>query len=334
MYYRYFTYKKRWSYFTKQLLLNKYQFNGTLYQVMRNPKSQDVYATIQYYTKEGDVIGCPIYADLDGVSALDDTRELVSRFIDKTGESPLVFYSGGKGFHLLSKIEIKHPVCHKVAQKIINSMGKYRSLDQAVYTSRRLWRVPTTFNVKGNRYKIPLGIEELNLLDIEDIRDLAKDRQAHFKPTSKAGWKHEEVGLMLSETIQEVDKHLEELKLSPKEYAEDEEMPKCIVTMLSDEPIDGKWNLTLFTLSKFLKSRDIPYDSAVSMILDNDNFYKMHNEDHNVVKVVRSVYDSREQPRVGCRNGIEGEIMRCSCDMFCHYSPFDLWQLLKPKEEI
>ena len=136
----------------------------------------------------------PLYFDLDykeDVSkALEDCKTLVEYLIAKYGVSPLIWFSGNKGFH----IEIAHEYFNVVPHPKLTYHWRYlaeyfmdelhlTTVDLGVYTIPRMWRIPNTRNQK--LYKIPVGIGELRSLDIDGIKSLAKHPRApHSYPTT------------------------------------------------------------------------------------------------------------------------------------------------------
>lgn len=153
------------------------------------PDTSDKYITAYRYeddTLEGRLWGRP-YFDVDTdpdhlERALIDTRIIVNYLLRKL-PSPLVrvFFSGAKGF----SIELCAPLLGIVPSHDLNIfygwMAKeiaeatnVKSLDLGIYDRVRLWRVPNTRNSKSGRYKVPITLDELNVLTIDQILNLAE----------------------------------------------------------------------------------------------------------------------------------------------------------------
>ena len=67
---------------------------------------------------------------------------------------PLLFGPGGR--------------CAKAAHR-----SQLPCMDQNIYQAARLWRLPGSVNLKSGKYKIPLSIDELSHLGVDEILDLA-----------------------------------------------------------------------------------------------------------------------------------------------------------------
>jgi len=113
--------------------------------------------------------------------SLVNARQLIINIerIDSTlSELMLIFFSGAKGFHIglpsaLFGMEPSAdlPRIHKILAKMI---AKDVSIDTAIYEHNRLWRIPNTKNSKSGLYKIQLTNDQLAILTIEEIKELAK----------------------------------------------------------------------------------------------------------------------------------------------------------------
>ena len=115
------------------------------------------------------------------------TRQLVKR-LSKDYKIPneyiYIFFSGSKGFHVnvpdinIQEIENNaHEAVRNVCLKIAEGIT---TLDTSVYDRARLWRMANTINSKsidGKRYKIPLTVDELFKLNVNQILEMAKERR-------------------------------------------------------------------------------------------------------------------------------------------------------------
>ncbi len=104
-----------------------------------------------------------------------------------------ISFSGNKGFHVVMPIEcfVAEPkasihfslVVKGIAGEIAQGFG---FIDSAIYEPKRLLRVLNTVNEKSGCYKIPLTFEELHTLDIDQIKELAKEpREVDSRPVSE-----------------------------------------------------------------------------------------------------------------------------------------------------
>lgn len=131
----------------------------------------------------------PMFFDLDDEErperALDDARKLVDYFATGFDVEPKIWWSGGKGFHLLVPAELfaadPDPKLTYIWKHVANSIIKkltLESLDWRVYSIARMWRIPNTIHHEGkdgqpDQYKIPVEPSDL-AKGLDYIRDLAR----------------------------------------------------------------------------------------------------------------------------------------------------------------
>ncbi len=332
LFYKYFAWHPTGSNtFKGQRLLSLNQIKVIVKDLMRCPEEQDIYTTIQNYNKDGSIANCPIYVDFDGASAQEDAKDFIKKFDEEFGVYPDIYFSGKKGFHVVVEYPIEHPRCHLAVKKLVNGLGNWFSLDQKVYTGRRLWRVPNTFHTSGGRYKIPLSPEELILFSFEEIQGLAHKR--YSEPDSNIGFALatiNEYGVnkindKISEAIDSVERERVDISLSHCEGTWQENFTPCLRHMIENQPVDGECNLTLVTLAKFFKFYGVTLEDALNIILSYDHYYVRQQKERDVIKVFNSIYRSNIFSKVGCRFGTDGEIMRQYCDPLCVYNVEGVW---------
>jgi len=118
-------------------------------------------------------------------STLSDARKLIDYFAMGFDLVPKVWFSGGKGFHILVPGEVfsaePHPQLtyhwKHVAARIQKKL-ELQSLDWRVYSISRMWRISNTIHHKGSddepgQYKIPLLPADLSK-GLDHIRSLAQ----------------------------------------------------------------------------------------------------------------------------------------------------------------
>jgi DNA primase catalytic subunit len=132
---------------------------------------------------------CPLAFDFDCATdisqAWNDCKKLVDHAVsvyelDINQEQMLVYFSGNRGFHVTINAEcfdakpmvdmIK--VWRLVSEELFKEL-KLVTLDRAVYTRRRAWRVPNTKHGKTGLYKRALTYQEL-MSGVNKIKELAK----------------------------------------------------------------------------------------------------------------------------------------------------------------
>jgi len=153
----------------------------------------NLYTTIQKFSnpvhEDPEIEYCNLGFDFDSASdvdiALTDARKCVDYFIKvyDLGVSPeemMIYFSGNRGFHVTINAEVFQAGPQvdmiKIWRLLVNHINKelkLSTLDLAVYTKRRAWRIPLTIHTKTGLYKTPLTYEQLNS-SLGNIKEIAK----------------------------------------------------------------------------------------------------------------------------------------------------------------
>jgi DNA primase catalytic subunit len=112
--------------------------------------------------------------------ALTDARVLVSRLAEEFNpEAIRVFFSGSKGMHV--EIHLEQFLTREKFETIIDFYaGDLETFDTKIKDEQRLFRFPLTKHNKTGLFKIPLSIDQLNSMDINSIKELAKEIKPEF----------------------------------------------------------------------------------------------------------------------------------------------------------
>ncbi len=127
------------------------------------------------------------------VDALADARKLVSairkRYPELEGHVP-VFFSGGKGFHVLLELAHTPPpavgfqhVCRTLAEALAAVAGV--KIDTAIYDVNRLVRLPNTRHPNTGLFKRRIEADALFQLDIDGIRNHAQRTGGDGLPSAR-----------------------------------------------------------------------------------------------------------------------------------------------------
>ena len=116
-----------------------------------------------------------------------DTVELAHRLVNNFGVDPedmYVSYSGNKGFHLGVNLpyDITQEQFKQASTAIVKGLQTY---DPSVQDPPRILRMEHTKNLKSGLFKIPLSIDEVDTLSIDEIKELAKTPRTEFQPQVK-----------------------------------------------------------------------------------------------------------------------------------------------------
>lgn len=156
-------------------------------------RNKDYYTSLFYYTDEhltkfkktGTVKGIrdvktdQIWFDFDSKTdpelARQDAMEIVSR-LKKQGlkdKNIEIYFSGNKGYNVIVNLK-RQLTPEQVYSLAINKYGKgLATLDSSMYDSVQILRVPYTKHNVSGLFKIPLTIEQLYLLTVDEVKKLA-----------------------------------------------------------------------------------------------------------------------------------------------------------------
>lgn len=118
----------------------------------------------------------------DLADALADARRLVTalyqRYPETVGDVP-VYFSGGKGFHVLVELAHNPPPAvgfHHVARTLAEALAAYAGvkIDTAIYDVNHIVRLPNTRHPRTGLFKRRIDSEALFKLDVPRIREHAK----------------------------------------------------------------------------------------------------------------------------------------------------------------
>lgn len=301
---------------TEYLLLTDEDCDAALAKL---PDGSDQYRTVFGFTEprqDATVLG-PLYFDLDDNAnpekALTDTRGLIDLLLKKFHVELLsVAYSGRKGFHVtvdLPRVGIAPgddwPLIYKYLA--LSLKPHFATLDLKVYDRARLWRVENTWNGKGERYKIPLTVDEVRLLDLEQIRQLAQ--QPRQLPVLDDDPVDEEAMSAQANAFLEhaIARYHEDARLGAQSYTAREIRPlpegaivPCIARMENAPIPSGERNRTLWVLATHWRRQGLD-DMKLSAYLEmiNGSLCDPPLPEREVQAVLASVW--KNQKSVGCR---------------------------------
>lgn len=281
------------------------------------------FASLQTYSADGEVMFCPVYADLDGKDpkqAQHDAQYIVYLLGEMTNLIPDIYYSGNKGYHIIIPHKIEHPQCHLVAKHFYDYLAKdLRTLDKSVYRSQALLRLPGSPASRPGYFKTQITKDELMGLSHDAIADLAKVErigQINECDTSKI---NDEFLAVIEEGKHRVPTwHGQPLQSYLGELGN--EMTPCLVRMLEEPTDQGARNKTVYLLGRVFKKCGITEAQAIEMITSKPHWQSFEDSDRGVTSAIKSLYKSSKPPVIGCRTGADAELMQALCDPFCHFN--------------
>jgi hypothetical protein len=173
-----------------------------------------------------------------------------------------VYFSGHKGFHielpdeLFGGFKASKDIARKLKTLAMKLGEGAESLDTDIYDTVRLWRTPNTRHAKSGLYKIPVSIEEVFTLTLEDIRELAKQPRSDFIHPDP-----DEYGPV--EALVELWKAIEDGDVDDGEH----HTRLDTASVLEGVP-KGQRDRTLFRFASKMRGADLPYAAARKLTLE------------------------------------------------------------------
>lgn len=119
-----------------------------------------------------------------------DAVELVARLlkiVNNNAAAVRIFYSGNKGFHV--ELHLNSYLSRAEFSNIVdNFAGDLDTFDTTIRDEQRIFRFPLTRHPATGRYKIPLTIDQLSELTIEQIEALSEDNTNDDFDAIMAAW--------------------------------------------------------------------------------------------------------------------------------------------------
>ncbi len=146
-----------------------------------------------------------------------------------------VYYSGSKGVHLMVPPEVfglePHLRLNEIYKEIMLDIKRYAphdTIDVKIYDNKRLLRMVNSYNAKGERYKIPLTLEEMNEWSYEEVRQAAmQPRTMQYPPPVKSA----QAERVLASKIDLWSKRAETQTKYDGKMKEIKDLPPCIKAM-------------------------------------------------------------------------------------------------------
>lgn len=197
-------------------------------------------------------------------------RDLIA-LLDQQYKLPIkslrIYFSGSKGFHLEIPTNLFGDIEPSIElrlrfKKIVETLG-FDDLDPLIYGRNWLWRFPNTINSKSGLYKIPLTFNDLNNLNYDKIKKLAKNPRNDVIITSWNEWE-------MIESFSDLWKKSKPINILKSNNPSPKSTIK-IVNLNYPGAIDGERNLTAFQLALKLNAKGIKINAAKDYIVNKWN---------------------------------------------------------------
>ena len=258
--------------------------------------------------------------DIDGLdTALDDLHALLQRLwsLDVERRHVRVWFSGGKGFHVClppayGDMAMMLPDMPQTMKDFCTTI--YENVDPAIYTQTSLIRANWTKH-RGGKYKIPLALEEIEVMSMDEILELAS---AHPRDTRKVIEGDEYEALKQGEKVPvlyERSQTFEQRKKKEiKKYSLDT-LPRhytCCTRMLEAGPQPGSRRPTMQRIVRMLRRRNMGVKTTRVILTEwlSRSDIPMDEVKRNVETTLKSAYEGGHGP------------YRCDDNIMSHYCHF------------
>ncbi|QHW35858.1 hypothetical protein GZH47_33750 (plasmid) [Paenibacillus rhizovicinus] len=234
-----------------------------------------------------------------------------------------LYFSGQKGIHLTVDAAVlglqPHYSLNMIYKEIFNDIKKYclhDTMDPKMYDDKRMFRMVNSFNIKGQRYKIPVTYQELTNMSLQDIRNLAMSPRQLRKPPPMLS---QRAKLALEKYIKTWTDRANSRKEFSGRMRKLEELPICITTMLDKtfrETIDGRNNACAALASFFMQQGMEREEALARLVLWGEENCVPSLPSREVETTVHSVFNG--QYRYGCETfkAASGVCDKVNCPLF------------------
>src|SRR5690606_27806377 len=197
----------------------------------------------------------------------------------------------------------------------------FPTLDLSVYSSYRMWRMNGSIHYKTRMFKTRLTFSELVSIDKQSLFNLASKPGRRSLPDPDME-KADELSLigLVNEGINNIPTFDYDGKSKFDSLGIEHELTPCLKHLINHAPIVGDRNRSIYILARFFKQHDVSYPEAMDIMLSQEHYKAMEELDAGVSRVMKSVYASNQTFRVGCKSGIDAQVMKKYCDEFCWFN--------------
>lgn len=247
--------------------------------------------------------------------ALDTISALESIGLNKAGIK--VYFSGSKGFHIESDSRFfgVQPVkglnlyFSEMRRRLAKSLGRDGTLiDQKIKDAVRLWRLPNTRNSKSGLYKVKIYHDELEGLNIDEIKGIAHNPRVLYDTDPTGIIPKHYIGLsnkanrFYHDSVDSVESRFK--GKSGFSYASNGFKPygmcKAKRNIFTSHIDEGERNNCALILASYFRESGKSYDSARKHILGWNMVRKIGLSVSEIETVVKSAYSKKEPYVFGC----------------------------------
>ena len=282
----------------KRILYDTDYEEATLNYYRNKYCNTDIFRSIFTYDRmdlNNALISGPLYFDIDFVDQNSDAFRhfnlqashcviTLQQYLKIPSSQINLYYSGCKGYHVTVPKEVLFlGFCEKekllkhykdlallIKKEWEDRFDSQYCLDLKIYDSRRMFRLPNSFNSNGQRYKILLPDSSYCTVRYDDLRDMALNLSAYvecfgeFSPAAREAW-----DLFTSkDTCRQSNVKRAGVK---KRFKSNEILP-CVKNITETQVTKGSRNNTAIVLASALFQQDLSFEEVQNIVETwNDN---------------------------------------------------------------
>ena len=231
-------------------------------------------------------------------------------------EDNIIVWFSGTGYH----IDI-HADCFNIQPQeeypylIKRTLSRILpDIDTSIYSRSSIIRAPFSLNMKSNRHKIPLTVEELNNLPYTEIHELSSNIETiQTRFNNFVDWIKDKFGdgELAAQVIKEVPKIRE-----MNSVIEPSKIASCIYKIWEQGPVQGSRNQCIIRLASHFRRSGIPSSACKAALREWNN----NSLDERILyEKIEYVYNK------GYQFGCQDKLLSSYCSTHCtHYKRKDL----------
>lgn len=296
------------GYFNRHVLFNDETIGG----IVSQSNCADIFCSVQSYDNDGVEKSSQLVFDIDMEShyeAYDLARDIAADVTDQYSASTALWFSGSKGFHVVTNLGAKGDVSN-VAMKDI-AFGFSNKIDPSMYKTRSMFRLANSVNGKSNLRKIQVIQNE----SMQSILERAKTPQPF--QTIGIDFENDE---FLEDHAASVESYRARILVAHDIVIEEggswrEALSPCMQKLLTDGVPDGnRWHFC-FYLVRHWRQCGVALEDALA----ETHYLPIFMEAGYTMGMIIHYY-SNEPLAIGCKGGVLGDLMQANCSNTCKYS--------------
>lgn len=231
------------------------------------------------------------------------------------------YFSGKKGFHVGVPAATFGAEPSPDLPRVIQAMAKRIAaqagvpIDESIYRTNSLLRIPRTVNDKSGLYKIALPVDGFELLTIDGIKEMARFPGKGTPPCPEIP--NERLGGLYKRAGEEVARAEKRRVELPVVNDREAEMPRfdkvCMFRMLKGVP-SGHRNEVCLRLADHFRKKGLPLSVTLAALLQWNRLNEVALDEVDVQDVVNRVYDSSYD--FGCHDPILDRYCHADCHLY------------------